>query len=603
VCGIAGFLSSQNKGQFLESAIAKLVHRGPDEKIQQLFENGDKTCGLGMTRLAIVDVAEGHQPYFNEERNIAVVFNGEIYNHHNLRRKLEKLGHRFESSADGEVISHLYEEYGLGFVNELDGMFAIAIWDFRRRKIIAARDRFGKKPLFFFQKNGEFLFASELKSIRELIGRNSLNVREESLHELMNIGFIRAPRTIYEEIRQLRPGELVESDGDSLEFKKYWLPVTQRPEQARHKPPSLGEIKMAIEIAVKKRIPTEVEFGIFLSGGIDSSLVAAFASKMHSKTLPSFSVAFEDERLDETSLASETGKKLGLDHRILRFSEKDSQRIWIELPEVFDSPNLDSSIFPMLFLSAEAAKEVKVIFTGDGGDELFGGYEKYQLMLRLLRFGPLANRVPVTGILKGRVRAIERAKVLLEASTRGVWELSREINTQYLREGELGNFPKLVVEPIQLTNSKSNQILDADLEFYLPGILQKVDSGTMWNSIEARSPLLDKDLYELSRTLDLKSQFGPKGTKLALRAIGRSLLPPTVNRAPKRGFSPNRSKLLKTGLEMGLGNAFDKSESKVVDILGLELSKSNWEMLKVNKEMERVVWALVVIEQWLERWT
>ncbi len=602
MCGIAGFLSHENKGESLSLAISQLFHRGPDEQVQKLFVENEITCGLAMSRLAIVDINEGHQPYWNEDQSLAVVFNGEIYNHLDLKRKLEKMGHQLRSSADGEVISHLYEEFGLDFVHELDGMFAIAIWDLRLRKIIAVRDRFGKKPLFFFQKNGEFFFSSEIKSLRTLIGTRRLNVSQVNLHELMSIGFVRAPMTIYEDIFQLRAGELLITDGETVERRKYWLPASQRSHQSTFETPTLNDIETALESAVLKRIPLEVDFGIFLSGGIDSSLVAALASKVQPKGVPSFSVAFDDEHLDETLLATETAKKLNLDHKILRFSEQDAEDIWVQLPDVFDSPNLDSSIFPMLFLSAEAAKSVRVILTGDGGDELFGGYRKYELMAYLLRLGRMLRKLSLTESCHGSISTM-RPIALLQAAASGPLSLSQEFNSQYVRRGELGINPRRIIEPHNSGISENNFILDSDLEFYLPGILHKVDSGTMWNSIEARSPLLDRHLYEISRHLQPDMQFGRKGTKLALRAIASSYLPENVRNAPKKGFTPNRTKLLKTGIKMGLGRPFDEEDSKLADLLGLKLQKEKWESMCLDKRMERLVWTLVVVEQWLRKWT
>ena len=606
MCGIAGYWRANPGPDGLGNALKQLKHRGPDESVSQRIESHQ--LGIGMTRLAIVDVQNGHQPYFNESGSILAVFNGEIYNHLPLRDHLQERGHAFNSTADGETIVHLYEEYGDDFVRHLEGMFAVALFDTEKRKLLLARDRFGEKPLFYVHIDNGLIFASNLEAIRKLLPRTEIALDPEGMSIASRLGAIPAPLTVWRGIQKLEPGSTLKLHEGELSKDFYWSPLgasrTSKDTLGRDKRVEALEALLASSVCT--RIPDEVPFGVFLSGGIDSALVAKFAADCRAG-VPAFTMRFKDAHLDESNLAESTSNALNLDLEIIDFCDDDVAALWTNLGQWMDEPNFDSSIFATKHLSDQAAKKIRVALTGDGGDELFGGYPKYKWMDQIHQF---AKVFPWLGGRSSSISAqpgnLARPKQLIHAASLGRAHLSAEINTNYFYEHELPQANQdafnRFIESFEASGQANANWMDLDLKFYLEGILSKVDTAAMSASLETRSPFLDSTIYEFARQLPPNDLYGRFGTKKILRELAAKYIPFEVTHAPKKGFTPSRRRMIEIAIEMGIGNNVGNGNSAAETVLGIEFEKQQWRAIATDRSgtNDRTVWPILVLEKWLE---
>jgi asparagine synthase (glutamine-hydrolysing) len=397
MCGILGYIStegSQHKID-LEQWANTLFHRGPDE----FGGFSDEGVGLGMRRLSIIDVANGHQPIFNEKRTVIAIFNGQIYNYEDLARELTVKGHVLNSESDGEVIVHLFEEYGEAFVNRLEGMFSIALYDTVAKKLYLFRDRIGKKPLVYFHdKNGNLFFASELKSLLKVFPKSKDDISPKSLGLFLELGYVPSPFTIFEQFRKLPPASFLTWEAGSVTLTRYWEPTIVRNKK------SLAEnkenLKFLLRQAVDKRLMSERPLGAFLSGGIDSSLVVAFMSELSQNPVKTFSVGFDHAKFDESSYALEVAQRYGTEHTQITLNDGEILEGFLESFEYYDEPFADSSSLATFLLSKKTAECVTVVLSGDGGDESFGGYERYVILKKYSRYLPFINLLKVAAKLK-----------------------------------------------------------------------------------------------------------------------------------------------------------------------------------------------------------
>src|SRR5229473_4110281 len=384
MCGIAGIVSAAADDRIDASTIHRMcqaiVHRGPDD--EGIFVK-DGT-GLGMRRLSIIDLAGGHQPVFNEDRSVWVVFNGEIYNFPELRAELLGRGHRLTTHTDTEVIVHLYEELGADCVNKLRGMFAFALYDERRRKLLIARDRFGKKPLHYALAGERLFFGSEIKAILA-VAPELAEVNNEALLQYMYFGYVPDPLTAFLPIQKLPPGHLLEFEAGAVRVRQYW----DLPQYSTYQPSSeeecLEELERRLAEAVKIRLISDVPLGALLSGGIDSSTVVALMTRASSKPVKTFSIGFRKADFNETEYASLVAKRFGTDHHQL-IVDPDIAETLNHLTGMMEEPFGDSSMIPTYCVSQLARQHVTVALSGDGGDELFAGYDRYIINLRRRRF-------------------------------------------------------------------------------------------------------------------------------------------------------------------------------------------------------------------------
>jgi asparagine synthase (glutamine-hydrolysing) len=557
MCGICGELTFASgavvRADVLTSMRERLVHRGPDD--EGLFVAGSGRAGLAFRRLKIIDLsAAANQPMSNEDGTMRVAFNGEIYNFRALRDGLEQRGHRFRSSSDTETIVHLYEERGPGFVDALDGMFAIAIWDERNGRLVLARDRAGKKPLFYYHDERRFVFGSEIKA---LFAHPDVPVRvdETRIPGLFVRGYVRHPETLYRSIRQVDPAStvVVELDG-RLVTRSYWrLQYADASAQAKVRRAEARErVRHLVTDAVSKRLVSDVPLGAFLSGGIDSTVVVGLMSGLVSAPVKTFTIGFEgDAAYDETAAARLVAKRFGTEHTEFRVrpSAVDlvDRLIWHH-----DGPFGDSSAIPTYLVSELTRQHVTVVLTGDGGDEVFAGYLRFVAALAAERLpaalGPLLRAgLGVLTPAPNERHLLARARRFADFMHAPLLERLARWNSVFQDDVTDLMLPEVSSDaPAQETGdgdsssprmSPLSRMLSANFSTYLPDdLLVKTDRCTMANSLEARCPFLDTALLEYVAALPDAWKLDGRRTKVLLREAFADLIPPDIDRRPKTGF-------------------------------------------------------------------
>ena len=549
VCGICGLYSPsrQPPPELVDGMRARIRHRGPDQGSTDAFG----ACVLGHQRLVVVDPELGYQPVANETGDVTAVFNGELYNFPALREELAASGHDVRGRGDTPVIPHLYEEHGPRFVERLDGMFAIALWDAPRGRLVLARDRLGKKPLVWTRlAEGTFAFASELKALLGLPGLQ----REPDLAALdayLALQYVPGTRTGLRGVHRLEPGSLLVVEGDTQTAERYWEPPLA--------PPPLGDdtwrerVREEVTAAVRKRLVADVPLGALLSGGIDSAIVVALMAQASAEPVRTFTVGFADERYDERPFARAVAERWSTRHEEVVL-EPDAAATLPRLAAAFDEPLGDEAALPLFLICEAARKEVTVALVGDGGDESFAGYERYGAM-------GLADRVPASAAAAGarvlralpagrreRRSPVFRAARFLDAAAAPRAERYGQLMQVFAlghrtelwtgeAKAEIGTLtsPGFLLGPPPARGIAGLQLLD--LATYLPGdLLPKSDIASMAHSLELRSPLLDHRVVELGLALpDALKQHGREG-KVALRRAFAAELPPQVAQRGKSGF-------------------------------------------------------------------
>lgn len=549
MCGIAGIVSLSSR-PVLEDEVramcAALVHRGPDDEGCYIGDG----IGLGMRRLSIIDLATGHQPIQNEDGSVRVVFNGEIYNFRELRRDLEARNHHLSSGTDTETIVHLYEERGRRCVDSLRGMFAFAVWDDRRRQLLLARDRIGIKPLFYAEAGGRLLFASELKALLQLP-----EIERELDWPAVNhvFTFLSTPRaqSIIRRVRKLEPGHLlVASAQDGVHIERYW-DLRFEPDHGRSEAYFVERLRELLDESVRLHLESDVPLGAFLSGGIDSSSVVATMARLTSRPVKTFSIGFTEAAYSEVAYARMVAERFSTEHHELVL-EPDVIEVIEDLAWYLDEPLGDPSVIPTYMVSKLAGEHVKVVLSGDGGDELFAGYDKYLVEARERRqtpprpvrrlLGLAAQAIPdgMRGRNFLRHFSLDGAERYLDASTLFTREARGRLFRPEIRELLADDDPTR--EPLACLSTAHGGWLAAlqylDVKRYLPlDILPKVDRMSMAHSIEARVPLLDHKVIEFAATIppDLRLCNGTR--KYVLKQSMRDVLPAAVINRPKQGFA------------------------------------------------------------------
>ncbi len=612
MCGIAGGVGklAPNKSQLVR-VLDSIDHRGPDERGMYV---GDGVA-LGICRLAIIDVGTGQQPVSNEKETIQLVLNGEIYNFLELRNSLVSKGHKFRSRGDAEVLVHLYEEYGIDFVQKISGMFAIAIWDSRDESLTLIRDRVGKKPLWYSKsKDGSLLFASEVKALLQAGVVTTL--RKEAVSEVMTFGYVNAPRSAYNEINQLPPASIGIWRNGSWTTSHYWSP-----DFSREKDISYGEAKeqthALIKAAVERRLISERPLGSFLSGGIDSTVVTALMTQLNPGKVKTFSIGFDDPRYDESKFARAVAQYLETEHVEEKLSP-DPAILLQELSSTLDQPFADSSIIPTFMLAKFARSEVVVALGGDGGDEVFGGYDRYVATPVMQRFNaamglasPIARGLGRQSALGNRklkrilgqvqphhsLAARYRATMALESES----QLSRLISPAFFTANESRSFETDFGRAG--CRDDLSKMLRSDFERYLPGdLLVKADMATMANSLELRSPLLDHELIEWVTTLPTSFKVRGRTGKFMLKDIARSLVPRELVDRPKMGFAIPRADWLRTGLrEMAHDLLTDSSAKERGWFDAREVEKVLADHAS-GHDRDSLIWPMLMLELWARRW-
>jgi asparagine synthase (glutamine-hydrolysing) len=568
MCGIVGQARSDGTavdGGLIEAMCAGLEHRGPDSRGVHL----DGPVGLGIQRLRVIDLATGDQPVYNEDRSVAVVLNGEIYNYRELRERLRANGHRFATDGDTEVIAHLYEEEGPDFVRSLAGMFGLALWDARRQELFVARDRIGKKPLFYAERAGAISFASELWALLA-DGDISRDIDPVALDRFFTYTYVPSPFSAFRAVRKLPPGSLLRWHAGKTRIERYWK-ADFGPKLDVGSDAEAGElVRDAVREAVRRRMVADVPLGAFLSGGVDSTAVLAAMAELSTDPVKTFSIGFESSGFDELPYAREIAERFGADHHEL-IVRPDAVELLPKLARHYGEPFADHSAIPSFYLAEMTRRHVTVALTGDGGDEVFGGYERYAhgaMIERLdsvpagLRAGvaALAARVRPDGDLNSVRNRLRRAAALLplspqdryvRAMSRFGLDLRDSVYTPEFRDSLEGSAAETIADPWLASTARNpiDRMLDVDQQTYLSGdLLVKMDIATMAYGLEARSPLLDQELIALGASLPARFKVRGREKKIALRAALRGVVPDRHIDRAKQGFQVPMAEWFRTDL-------------------------------------------------------
>lgn len=627
MCGICGFFGegAPISNETLEQMNQTLVRRGPDEG-GVLLESG---VGLAMRRLSIIDLGGGRQPIHNEDGSVSVVFNGEIYNYRELRAALLQNGHRFQTNTDTEVIVHLYEQHGDDLVHHLRGMFAFALWDARRRRGLVARDRLGIKPLFYTQVNGALIFGSEIKAIlaSNLVDKN---LDYQALDAFFTFTYIPAPLTIYRGVRKLEPGHLLTYESGHVENRCYWDLDVAHPDRETGDERWLERFDDAIEDAVASHLVSDVPVGAFLSGGIDSSLVVALMSRYHEDPIQTFTMGFGGARnplIDERPLAAKVAARYGCEFHDY-VVEPDFCGIVGDIVDAFDEPFADDSVIPSYYVSQFTRQYVKVALSGLGGDELFGGYERYsgvllsQLYSRLVPgslhrqiVDPIVRRLPEPIHGGDRVDHAKRfsaavlqspaERYLRFVSTLPGSERRRLFASDVSNQIDFNATDQIITEPYEHCGAAEDvtKALYVDMKTYLPeDILALSDRLSMWHSLEVRVPLVDHKLVELGARLPLPYKLDWRRKKILLKKIAARRLPAAVVRHRKQGFEAPMAAWLRTDLADYVRNVLGKDRLGSAGLFDNSYVSSKLEEhLAGHRKNNKLLFSLVMFQEWYER--
>jgi asparagine synthase (glutamine-hydrolysing) len=613
MCGIAGIVrwdGAPVAEAELRAMCGAMTHRGPDD--EGVYLSGG--VGLGMRRLSIIDLDGGHQPVANEDRSVWVVFNGEIYNYRALRRDLERRGHVFSTSSDTETIVHLYEEHGVHCVDHLRGMFALAIWDTRRRQILLARDRLGIKPLYYAESDGELLFASELKPILQL-GHVPRTLDWGAVRHLFTFLVTPAAQSIVSGVKKLEPARIaVARDGASLRTERYW-DVDFDARRNATEPELVEELRSLLDEAVALHQVSDVPVGAFLSGGVDSSAVVASMSRLTAQPVKTFSVGFADADFSELEPARQVASLFGTEHHELVL-EPDVVPLVDDFAWFLDEPFGDTSAIATYMVSKLAAEHVKVVLTGDGGDEIFAGYDKYvvedrerayDLMPAGLRRAAGAVGAVMPEGMRGRrfLRhlALDGARRYLDAqSIVHPDELGRLFTPE--AGARMAAYDPWAGPIEQLGGAPDwiSAVQYGDLQHYLPlDVLTKVDRMTMAHSIEARPPLLDHRLVEFAATIPPELRYRDGTTKYLFKQALRGVLPDSIIDRRKQGFAVPLARWFRGPL---FGYAHDmllSARSRQRGVLNPAAVERKLLLHQRGRDLDLQLWTMLSFELWCRR--
>lgn len=610
MCGLVGLVdpgtTPETKDRLIRSMADRIVHRGPDGDGYHV----DGPVALGHRRLSIIDLAGGDQPIFDDSGDIAIVFNGEIYNFKELQQDLRDLGYQLRTRSDTEVIVYLYKHYGRDCLEHLNGMFAFAIWDRRSGEVFIARDRLGEKPLYYRHKGNVLVFASELKCLAEHPAVDQ-RLSVEALDAYLTYGYIPEPLCILEGVRKLPAGcSMTFRDGE-LAIERYWdVAIDPNP-----KPRTLDDVDAEFEellrTSIRMRLRSDVPVGSFLSGGIDSSLIVAYAAELAETKLSTYSIGFPEQDFSELKYARMVAERYGTDHHEVVI-DKIEPNLFPSIVEHFDEPFNDSSAIPTWYVTREAAKHVKVVLSGDAGDELFCGYSRYNyepleqqisaIPGRRLPMELASHAMPNWFQGKGRLR-----RLAVDGAER--WQRSVGVFDRFERQALYGSALKSVTS--QAPNlferyfadnglDEISQRMWADQKTYLPDdILVKVDRNSMWHSLEVRVPLLDHKIVEFANGLPLELKKHNGVQKTPLRRLLEPKVPAEIMNRPKQGFALPIKYWLNDSLAEVAGDLLDSADSRIHSYLERDAVRGLIsDHRRGRRDLSKRIWSLLWLEQW-----
>ncbi len=580
---------------------------------------------LGFRRLSIIDLAGARQPMANEDGTVQMVFNGEIYNYQTLRRRLEGSGHRFATHGDGESIIHLYEDEGTECFAHLNGMFAVAIWDAKRHRLVLARDRIGQKPLYYAVKDNRLIFGSELKSLAAVDGVCS-EIDPAAIDEFLTYQYVPHPGTIWKGVRKLAPGHFAVFENGEVTVHRYWDfdPTIQR-SIGKHE--ACERLRELLTDSVRLRLQADVPLGSFLSGGIDSSLITAIAQSISDQPVRTFSIGFPVADFDETAHAAKVAQHLGTKHERFEVTPRGvdviDQLVWH-----YDEPFGDSSAVPTWYLSELTRKQVTVALSGDGGDELFAGYERYRalwLSSRLQKMFPI-HKLPGIGLVQ-RLPDSNRRRSLMRRGKRFLEALGQPTARRYLNWLQI--FPESLRADLynedfvqQLPGDDPFDFLDAawrrssgrdvvtrasiaDILTYLPcDLCNKVDIASMAHSLEVRQPMLDHRVVEFAASLPVKLKFRGRRGKLILQDTFGSMIPRSIFKRAKMGFGIPIGGWFRDELKPMVHDTLLAADARIAPYFRPEAVAELVRSHETNEQNHGYrLWNLLILEKWLRRWT
>ncbi|NIC38810.1 asparagine synthase (glutamine-hydrolyzing) [Halomonas desiderata] len=630
MCGISGFIDWKNISGLdcIKAMTDVLHHRGPDDSGLFYKQYEGAHVGLGHRRLSILDLSShGHQPM--DHRHLTIVYNGEVYNFKEIRTELERQGYVFDSGSDTEVILKAYHCWGIEMVHRLNGMFALAIFDAEKKELVLLRDRAGVKPLYWYYHDGLFLFASELKSFHQHPAFKK-ELCLDGLALFLQYGYIPQPHSIFKHTQKLKAGNslTINLDQRSFEEKKYWdvLDFYRKPKLKVSEEEALRETERLLTSACEYRMVADVPVGVFLSGGYDSSAVTALLQSHRSEKLKTFAIGFHEEAYNEAHHARRVAEHLGTDHTEYYCTHQDALDILPRLPEIWDEPFGDASTIPTVLVSELARKQVTVSLSADGGDEIFGGYDKY---IYAKKMESIFGRVPfrnqfgrfLSSIKPGSIPFLSRDPIFSRRYAKVASSLEAKHSTEML--GIIGSaffraeVEELIAKPIvhlatdfesyeglDEFNDLYNSLMAVDYKTYqLDDILVKVDRATMSCSLEGREPLLDYRIIEYVARLESSLKIRGDERKYLLKKITHQYLPKEMMDRPKMGFgvpildwfrAELRDYLLSYLSESRLAEAGIFNVNKVIEVRDEYLNGKNDDISKI--------WFLLVFEMWREKW-
>ncbi len=634
MCGITGYLNLNNEplGQdthVLSTMCSSIEHRGPDERGMRIIG----PAALGMTRLSIIDLQTGQQPITNEDGSMWIVFNGEIYNYQELQERVLKNGHKLATKSDTETIIHLYEDYGIDCLQYLEGMFAFAIWDSNKQRLVLARDRMGEKPLHWSVFENQFIFSSELKAILAHPSAKTV-LNEDVLQQYLALEYVPAPFSLFKSIHKLLPAHYAIVENGQVKTKNYWQPEIKQIDIDEDQ--ALVQAEKLLSKSIQLRLISDVPLGIFLSGGIDSSLIAAMAAKNVSGNLKTFSIGFSDKSFDESNHAQTVAKHIGSDHQCFEFDPHLAFSTMTELWNVLDEPIADASILPTYCLSKMTKKNVTVALAGEGGDELFGGYPTYlahkymplwQSMPRILTENmliPAFNSLPVSlnnlsfdYKVKRFISAANKPAVERHLAWMGSFPLHKqhELLSDPLKkrqntltsEKQLfsdNGYERAIMPDFAAGSDILETIMRLDLSTYLAdNLLVKSDRASMAASLEVRLPFLAFPLVEFALNLPTSLKIKALTTKYLLRKLASNDLPSNIIKRPKKGFGIPVGKWLKNEFKPVVNELLNESFIKRQGLFQWNYIKTLLDDHELNlADRRKELWTLLMFQWWWRKY-
>lgn len=636
MCGIAGWINLTGRAEAFEAEATlramcdRIVHRGPDSEGIWV----DNYAALGMRRLSIIDLKTGDQPVFNCDQSVVVMMNGELYNYPDIRSQLIKKGHKFTTQSDTEILPHLYEEFGEALLDQINGMFAFSLWDTRQRKLFIARDRFGEKPLYYGVFGDNLIWASELKAIlaHPAVSRQ---IDADALRHYVSFDYVPAPMSIFKGIQKLPAAHCLTVENGKVEIRRYWdlCPSELRPRTAlsngnrsrTHFAEKVVELRELISDAVRMRLVSDVPLGILLSGGIDSSTVAAFAARHSDSKIRTFSIGFEEDTFDESRFARLVAKHIGSDHHEETMSAEKAGSMLPEIGRWLDEPLADPSLIPTYLLARLVRKSVTVALGGDGGDELFAGYPMYyahrlaalyKLIPDVLRRGliePAIRRLPVSGrnlSFEFKAKRFIRGANLDDVARHHSWfgSFAPEMHSELFTADFLAETGDDIYAGAREAAGRCKKrgivgkMQYVDINFYLAeDILTKVDRAAMAVSLETRAPFLDPRIGEFAADLPTEYKLRGNKGKIILKEAARPLLPAEILQRPKKGFGIPVAIWLNGRLKPLVTELLDEERLRKQGIFNPKfVSRLVREQQSAVASHHKELWSLLVFQLWCD---